>query len=76
MCNVKDGAMAATTHLCDILNNTRKHPATGKNVSWRVNAKNFAKNSPTRKHASGAETFSAGWYAQGHNVSLVGLCMP
>jgi len=56
--------MEATTHLSKILNNTRKYPMAGKNVSWRVHAKNFASNSPTQKHASGAETFSAGWYAQ------------
>jgi hypothetical protein len=73
-CNTKDDAMEATTHLSKILDNTRKYPMAGKNVSWRVRAKNFASNSPTRKHASGAETFSAGWYAQGHNVSSVSLC--
>jgi hypothetical protein len=71
--NVKDDAIAATTHLSDILDNTCKQPTTGKSVSWRVHPRNFARNSPTRKHANGAETFSAGWYAQGHNVSLARL---
>ncbi len=65
----KDDAMTATTYLAKILDSTRKHPVAGKSVSWRVHAKNFAKNSPTRKHVSGVETFSAGWYTQGHNVS-------
>jgi hypothetical protein len=65
--------MTATTHLAKILDGTCKYPAARKKVSWRVHAKNFASNSPTRKYVSGVETFSAGWYAQGHNVSLVSL---
>jgi len=59
----------ANRHLSNILRCTPKTPKAGKPVTWRVNANNFASNSITRKHVAGAETFSPGWYAQGHNVS-------
>ena len=60
--------MDSNLHLSEILHVSRKTPKVGEHVSWRVNANNFASNSPTRKHVAGAETFSAGWYAQAHNV--------
>jgi hypothetical protein len=46
-----------------------KEPKFGKKINWRVHKENFAPPHASRKFPPGVETYSAGWFAQGHTVS-------
>ena len=37
-------------------------------VNWRVDSKYFVEEDPSRSIQPGVETYSGGWYGQGHEV--------
>ena len=45
-----------------------KVPHTDIKVSWRKDPNNFAEAHPSRSFPTGVETYSAGWFAQGHSI--------
>ena len=61
----------ATVSLGQLLKRSVEKPKSGKpDPNWRVHKQNFVKKSGSHVCEPGAVTFSAGWFGQGHAVSL------
>jgi hypothetical protein len=69
-CCIQNEVLDATTHISSILEQSRTRAKAGKTTSWRNAPSNFAHQSPTRNLPYGCTTFSAGWFAQAHHVSI------
>jgi hypothetical protein len=41
-----------------------------KKINWRIDVENFKEQGRSRQLPPGTETYSAGWFAQGHHVSF------
>jgi hypothetical protein len=61
----------ATKHILPLLVKEVKTGKNGKKPNWRCDTAQFVQKHPTRSLPKGVGTFSAGWFAQGHEVSLV-----
>ena len=62
--------LRATISVGELLRRSIERLKLGKNPNWRVHEQNFARKTSKRICEPGSVNFSAGWFAQGHAVSL------
>jgi hypothetical protein len=64
----KADLLEATESIAKKMSRNVKVAEPGQHINWRIDSRSFLKADPSRKVPPGVETYSAGWFAQGHSV--------